>query len=310
MGFMMALFHFSLSLIKRSAGRSIVAAAAYRSASRISDERTGEVHDYFRKSNVEYSEIIAPDDAPTWVFDRSKLWNAVEAGELRRDAQLAREFEASLPRELTDREQRQLVQSFVKDEFISLGMIADLSFHRPLAGDGMEQPHVHGLLTLRRISASGLGPKVRAWNDPALAETWRARWADHVNQALAKKGVSERVDHRSYKRQGVDLEPTAHMGPYATQFERRARVRAQRRGEPYRPVSRIATDNASRMKRNALRSTNHRAIALAKFTTQATGNLLNEVARQLSETIESGDRSEAELSDHRQGYRGNREMTR
>ena len=96
----MAIYHLSAKIISRAEGRSVVAAAAYRPGMALEDETSGLVHDYTRKRGIEHTEILAPDDAPAWVLDRSRLWNAVEVAEKRSDAQLAREIEIGLPVEL------------------------------------------------------------------------------------------------------------------------------------------------------------------------------------------------------------------
>ncbi len=150
-------YRLEVKIIGRSAGHSVVAAAAYRSGEKINDKRTGINHDYSRKGSIEGKEIIAPLNAPEWIKNRANLWNEVEAKENRKDAQLAREVIISLPREL-DSEQRQgLVKNFVKNEFVSKGMIADVSFHNPPAGDGLENPHAHILLTMRHVTPDGFG---------------------------------------------------------------------------------------------------------------------------------------------------------
>jgi len=265
----MAIFHLSLSLIKRSTGRSSVAAAAYRAAERLQDERTGEVHDYRRKSLVDEAFILTPAGAPAWTSDRATLWNAVETKEKRKDAQVARECELALPRELSPAEQKKLVDSFAQKEFVDRGMIADIAIHRPLGSDGDEQPHAHVLLTTRLVSKEGFGSKVRAWNDQALAEGWREAWADSVNATFPSLNIDERIDHRSYRRQGKKMEPSAHMGPHVTQMERRARRRAKRTKIPYRPVSRIGKENALRQRRNSLRLMNIQTAHQAKRTIEA-----------------------------------------
>lgn len=217
----MAIYHLSAKTIGRKAGRSSTAAAAYRAGCEIADERTGEVHDYSRKAGVELTEIIAPDNAPEWAHDRSQLWNKVEAIEKRKDAQLCREIVLALPDEL-DKEQRQnLVRGFVKENMTDKGMVADVAFHAPNKKGDERNHHAHVMLTMRPLEADGFGNKERAWNDKALLEQWRAGWAKHQNDALAKAGVDTQVDHRSYEVQGVDRVATTHMGPVATAMERR-----------------------------------------------------------------------------------------
>jgi len=220
-----AIYHLSAKVISRSAGRSATAAAAYRSGERIADERTGQAFDYTRRSGVEHREILRPADAPAWMGDRAQLWNAVEKIEARKDAQLAREIEVAIPREL-DREARQaLVREFVTTEFVARGMIADVAWHMGRASDGGQHPHAHVLLTMRALTGEGFGPKNRDWNDRDLLEGWRERWAEHANRALERAGHEERIDHRSHKARGLEREPEPKLGSLATQRDQ-AEIRA------------------------------------------------------------------------------------
>ena len=137
----MALYHFSAKVIGRSQGRSAVAAAAYRSASELLDEHLDRTHNYTAKADVVHREIMLPEGAPErWRAGedasleeqrvvRERLWNEVEAAEKRRDAQLARDIEISLPRELTRTEAVALARDFVREQFVSCGMVADLNVH-------------------------------------------------------------------------------------------------------------------------------------------------------------------------------------
>ncbi|HEM6943937.1 TPA: MobA/MobL family protein, partial [Legionella pneumophila] len=151
----MAIYRFSAQPISRSQGRSVVASSAYRSGEKIIDERTGTTYDYTDKNDVVHKEIFLPESAPQWMSERSKLWNAVELGENRKDAQLAREVQLALPRELTIEQNTELVREFVKTEFVALGMVADVCFHNPKGDDGLYQPHAHILLTLREVDEEG-----------------------------------------------------------------------------------------------------------------------------------------------------------
>jgi len=196
-----AIYHCSVKVISRATGRSAVAAAAYRSGERLTDERQGKCHDYTRKSDIEHRAIMAPDRTPDWMLDRASLWNGVEAAEKRKDAQLAREVEISLPRELDAEGRRALVDSYVREQFVSQGMIADVSLHRGHSVDGQEQPHAHVMLTMRDLTGEGFGKKNRDWNAAERLEGWRSAWADHANRALERAGCDERIDHRSLKDQ-------------------------------------------------------------------------------------------------------------
>ena len=242
----MASYRFSASIIGRSAGRSITAAAAYRAACELTCARYGEHHDYTRKQGVVHSEILMPPIAPAHLRDRATLWNAVEAAERRKDAQLAREVQLSLPHELTPAQRRDLVRSFVSDHFVSHGMIADVSIHAPHRdGDGRNH-HAHVLLTMRQVTGEGFGKKVRDWNAPKQLEAWREAWAHHQNQAFQRLGLSVRVDHRSLEGQGIDRAPQQHRGAKATAMERRGE--ATRIGDKNRAIDR---QNAARTERAA-----------------------------------------------------------
>ncbi|WP_282029850.1 MobQ family relaxase [Paracoccus marcusii] len=193
----MAIYHLSAKLISRAGGRSSVAAAAYRSGGRLHDARQDLAHDYSRKGGVVHAEILAPETAPEWMRDRDQLWNAVEAVEKRKDAQLAREIEVALPRELDRGGRLELLRGFVQRAFVDRGMIADIAVHEGRARDGQGQPHAHIMLTLRELTGEGFGKKARDWNAPDLLLGWREAWARDANAALERAGRSERIDHRS-----------------------------------------------------------------------------------------------------------------
>ncbi|MDO8381014.1 MobQ family relaxase [Phenylobacterium sp.] len=254
----MAVYHLRLKVHSRSLGRaaraggatrrSAVAAAAYRSGQRLYDDSQGKWFS-FDKPDVVYTEIMLPSaDAPAWMSDRQTLWNVVERCEKRLDAQLCREVELTLPRELTPEQRIDLVRRFVAEEFVSKGMVADISVHVPDAADGREQPHAHVLLTLRRLDpASPTGfsaTKERDWNerediarfvaearkrfnntgldsDKAALEAaealrnvnvWRAEWAAYANRALAAVGSEARIDHRTLEKQGIFRAPQISLG--------------------------------------------------------------------------------------------------
>lgn len=230
-----------------STRRSVVASAAYRSGQTLWDDSQGRSFGY-DKPDVVHTEIMAPDGAPAWVFDRQTLWNAVERSERRKDAALAREAEISLPRELSPGQRMAVIRDFVQEQFVSRGMVADIAIHVPAAVDGRDQPHAHVLLTTRRMDAStptGFAAKKElAWDEPAdvaqrvndarkhfnitrlpedkealdAAEAlrninvWRKARAEHANRALAQAGSDARVDHRTLEAQGIHRQPQIDFG--------------------------------------------------------------------------------------------------
>ena len=221
----MAIFHFSVQVISRAAGRSAVSAAAYRAGERLHDERLDRDHDFRARSGVEHSEIMLPEGTPEQWRDRERLWNDVEAFEKRKDAQLAREVEFAIPREMTKAQGIELARDFVSAEFVDRGMIADLNVHWDIGADGQPKPHAHVMLTMREVGqredgTAGFGAKVREWNDHENVERWRERWEAHVNARLSELDIDARIDRRSLADQGIDLEPQSKIGGPAHRMER------------------------------------------------------------------------------------------
>ncbi len=212
----MAIYHFSAKIIGRSNGSSAVASAAYRSGSALFDERLERHHDFSNKADVIHSEVLLANGAPERFRDRATLWNEVEAGEKRKDAQLAREIEFSLPREMNRKEGVRLARDFVSREFVDRGMIADLNVHWDRAEDGSPKPHAHVMLAMREVGPGGFGQKERDWNRAELLQHWREAWSAHVNERLTELGIDARIDHRSYAEQGIALEPQHKIGPAAS----------------------------------------------------------------------------------------------
>ncbi len=215
----MAIYHLHVKVIGRKSGSSAVASAAYRSASRLRDDRLERSHDFSAKRGVVHSEVMLPENAPEAWRDRERLWNDVEAFEVRKDAQLAREVEFALPCEMTRAQGVELARDFVASEFVDLGMIADLNVHWDVAEDGMPKPHAHVMLTMRAVDENGFGQKVRDWNRTEMVERWRERWAELANERLAELDIDARIDHRSLERQGIALEPQSQIGAPAQRIE-------------------------------------------------------------------------------------------
>jgi len=219
----MAIYHAHIQVIGRKQDRSVVAAAAYRAADELFDDKLGHAHDYTAKLGVVHSEIMLPGGAPTrWEQGTTKaelhtarlvLWNEVEAKERRHDAQLAREMEFAIPRELPRAEAIRLARDFVREQFVERGMVADLNVHWDIGKDGEAKPHAHVMLTMRQVTPAGFGSKVRAWNAAELYDGVRQRWAELANERLAEHGHDVRIDHRSYAEQEIALVPQNKIGP-------------------------------------------------------------------------------------------------
>jgi Ti-type conjugative transfer relaxase TraA len=202
-----AIYHCSVKTIGRSGGSAVVNSAAYRSGEKLFDESLGKTFFYSGKEqDVMYKEIMAPDNAPLWVYDREKLWNAVEASEGRKDSQLAREIEISLPREFTTDQNIALVREYVQQEFVDRGMVADVCLHYGIKGENYN-PHAHVMLSMRSIDENGFGKKNPTWNNRGLLQEWRESWAELSNKHLAINGFELRIDHRSLADQGIELVP-------------------------------------------------------------------------------------------------------
>ncbi len=231
----MAIFHASTKSISRSAGRSAVAAIAYRTACRLVDERTGQVHDYTRKGGVTVTEIFLPDGGSA---ERNALWNAAEAAEKRRDARTAREWVIALPSELDAQQRYELATGFSIELTTRYGVAVDMAIHQPDQEGDNRNHHAHILTTTRQVhrdesGALVLGKKAvielsdrdrRALGLGAIGEEIKAvrqLWEQTANRALEQAGRAERIDARSLKAQGIDREATRHLGPAASEMERR-----------------------------------------------------------------------------------------
>ena len=240
-----AIYHCNISIVSRGKGKSAVAAAAYRSGEKLTNEWDGMTHDYTRKGGVVHTEIMLPPHAPPSFSDRSTLWNSVELYEKAGNAQLAREIDAALPIELSREEQIRLVREYCSSQFVSRGMCVDFAIHDTNSGN----PHCHIMLTMRPLDGRGAwaakskkeydldenGERIRlpsgrykthkidltGWNDKDNTLLWRKAWADYTNDFLERNGSPERIDHRSNAERGIDEIPTVHMGVAACQMEKK-----------------------------------------------------------------------------------------
>lgn len=247
----MAIYHFTCQVISRGQGRSSVGATAYRSGSKLESEYDGMSFDYTYKGGIVYSEVSLPEHAPVRYYDRAVLWNEVERIEKSSKAQLAREYEMALPRELSREQQIELAREYVSF-LVQNGMCADWAIHDKNDGN----PHLHIMTTMRPIKMDGTWDakqrkeyildangnkqydpvkktykcrtvKTTDWDSKDFLQTCRVAWADHVNRSLEKNNIPERIDHRTLKEQGVEREPTIHEGVAARAMERRAEKKGE-----------------------------------------------------------------------------------
>ena len=250
----MALYHLSMKPISRASGRSSVAAAAYRAAECLENERDGIVHDFSRRSGVEHAEIVIPAGADAeWAKKRSALWNAAEASEKRKDARVAREIEVSLPHELSGEQRLALTREFAQGLADRYGVAVDFAIHSPHGKTDIRNHHAHIMMTTRKAGPDGLGEKsdlelenkkLQALGLPTSHEQLRdirVGWEQRTNEHLARAGLDIRVDHRSHQERGLEIEPTQHMGVHATQMERRGK-----------DVSRVRLDEEAAQRNAAL----------------------------------------------------------
>lgn len=217
-------FHASVKSISRSTGRSAVAAAAYRAAAVMRDERTGLQHDYSRKAGVVWSGVILPENAPADFTDPAHLWNAAEQSENRKNSVTARELQLALPAELDDERRRAVAEAVARFLVERYGVAVHAAIHRPDRKGDERNHHAHILFTTRRVGPDGLTEKTRELDAKATrsaeVEAIRQAAAAAINRELERAGSPERVDHRSYERQGIEQEPTTHLGPSASAMER------------------------------------------------------------------------------------------
>ena len=280
----MASYHLSVKTVKRSAGRSATAAAAYRVGERIECQREGRIHDYTRKQGIEETFILTPKDAPDWASDRSRLWNEVEASETRRNSVTAREWELALPSEISAEDRSQITRDFAQELVSRYGVAVDVAIHAPHREGDQRNHHAHVLTSTRKLEAGGFTAKTRVLDSAKTGgveiEQMRGLWAELQNRALERVGEVERVDHRSLEKQRetaldrgdklsaeeLDRDPELKLGPAANSMERRAKAMAAREGREYVPVTeRGAVVHAARQARAAFRDMRER-LELARET--------------------------------------------
>lgn len=240
--------HFKVEILSRGKGahRSAVGYAAYCAGTRLRNERDERIYNWSRRKDIVFSKIMLPENAPRRYLDRKVLWNEVEEVEKSKNAQLARTIVIALPIELSADTRERVVCKYIQDTFVNSGMCADINIHDK--GDG--NPHAHIILTMRSIDNNEkwmakqekiyqldkngkkiydpvkrqykcTTQKTNDWDNPKNVEQWRAKWSEICNVEFERLGLSKRVSHKSYRRQGVDLIPTKHCGSVSTAMERK-----------------------------------------------------------------------------------------
>jgi MobA/MobL family protein len=301
-------YHCSVKGVGRTAGRSVVAAAAYRSGERLNDDITGTVADYRARGGVKETFILAPDHAPAWTHDREQLWNQAERAEARANGRLATEFELALPHELTDAHRKELLIDYLRPIVERHGVAVDVAIHEPGEGKDHRNIHAHVLITHRELGAEGFGEianrrtitkKVKGQQKEieiaGIAATIsnvtsiRQGWEQATNRAYERAGLDIRVDHRSHAERGIGQEPTKHLGPKVIEMEARGEV--TERGAANRD---IAKRNAEQQKVAALEVEERkltaeiidlkaeRAIREARDAAKGRYDRLNETHREVS----------------------------
>lgn len=307
----MAIFHCQTKPLSRSGGRSAVAASAYRVGAELTDERTGIVHNFIRRSGVESADLLLPAGAQD--LDRGGLWNQAERAEVRKDARTAREWVTALPSELRPEERRALALEFASALVERYGVAVDVAIHAPGRRGDDRNHHAHLLTTTRRLGPEGLSEKadielsdkarIARGLTPARKEieAVRALWAGLANAHLERAGRSERIDHRTLAAQGIDRVPTQHQGPAITAMERRGKEGRARRalGLPERPrdvSSRVVEDR----RQAQAAAGRHREAALAHEATavnaELTALLEHRAVLERQQQLEQAERTAADLA--------------
>lgn len=236
-----------VDIISRRTGKSAIQMAAYCSRDKLYSDYTGKSYDYTNRHDLVYHEVMLPDSAPDTFHNSEILWNSVEKIEKSKNARLARTIIIALPKELNHESHIKMVHQYAKEFFVQHGMCADISIHDK--GEG--NPHAHMLLTTRSINRDGewmckqrknylldkngnrlrdpvtqqykLGKSIKTndWDSPERIEEWRKGWAEICRSYFKQYGISKEITHISYARQGIDREPTIHLGAKVKALEER-----------------------------------------------------------------------------------------
>lgn len=238
---------------KAGVSRTCCGSAAYRAGEKIIGA-DGVHHNYTRKNGIKHAEIMLPEGAPEWMKDRQQLWQAADNAEKRKDAQLFREFEMSVPNEFTDELAVYVAQKFIKRNFTNQGMVADFALHDPKYKDGHQNKHIHVMLATREVTPEGFGKKNRDWNDMSLVAEWRKNWADYCNETFRILERNEVVEHQSFAERGIDRIPQEHVSLAVIQMERRGieteRGKRLRKIEYLNSILEKNKERAERMRQN------------------------------------------------------------
>ena len=281
----MPIYHLHTSVISRNKGRSSVAAASYRSAQKLYDERQEMSFDFTRKQSVDFSNIMLPGNAPVDFLDREKLWNAVEQAETRCNSRTAREVEVAIPVELNFDMKKKLVHDFVKDNFVNKGMCADYSIHNAQG----ENPHCHIMLTTREVDSTGFTDKNRDWDKKETLECWRKNWEVAQNKFLQNINCQERVSCMSYKDQGLDYIPTPHLGR-DHEVEQKHKQKCEREGIEYAPITERGIEREAIREQNRilrkLKELQKQRIKLQQSLRLKTQEMQHKISQQIEKTNE------------------------
>ncbi|HAK6776898.1 TPA: MobA/MobL family protein [Salmonella enterica] len=216
----MALYRLEMQNVSRSDGVSSVAKAAYRHRSVMIDERTGEMHGEksANRDDLVYAEILAPDNTPDFLKKSSNdLWCFVEQTERRKDARTAKEFKITLPRDLSNEQNIELMKDFLLKSFVDKGIICDFVLHNDKDN---KNPHAHVMITTREIKPDGFGKKVREWDEEKTLHEWRKDWAKVQNRHLKNAGLKSRVSHRTLEAQKNIMIDLAKKAEDAKDFDK------------------------------------------------------------------------------------------
>ncbi|ECT3804495.1 MobA/MobL family protein [Salmonella enterica] len=216
----MALYRLEMQNVSRSDGVSSVAKAAYRHRSVMVDHRTGEIHGEksLDRDDLVYAEILRPKNTPDCLHVPSEvLWNIVEKKENRSNSRTAKEFKITLPTELSNEQNIELMKDFLLNHFVDKGIICDFVLHNDKHN---KNPHAHVMITTREIKADGFGKKVREWDTEETLHQWRKDWAKVQNKHLKNAGLKSRVSHRTLEAQKNIMIDLAKKAEDAKDFDK------------------------------------------------------------------------------------------